>query len=84
MLVFTRATGLTPHQYVLRVRIERAKLQLENRTLSIAEVSRLSGFRTQEHFTKVFRKMVGVTPREFRSAMQREHGSMERDLNRKR
>jgi AraC family transcriptional regulator len=84
VLVFTRATGLTPHQYVLRVRIERAKLQLENRTLSIAEVSRLSGFRTQEHFTKVFRKMVGVTPREFRSAMQREHGSMERDLNRKR
>jgi len=67
--LFTKATGLTPHQYVLRVRIESAKLRLKDETLSIAEVSRLTGFRTQEHFTKVFRKIVGVTPREFRSAI---------------
>jgi AraC-like DNA-binding protein len=43
---------------------------LNNETLSIAEVSRLTGFRTQEHFTKVFRKIVGVTPREFRSGIE--------------
>jgi AraC family transcriptional regulator len=69
VLLFTKATGLTPHQYVLRVRIESAKLHLKDEALSIAEVSRLTGFRTQEHFTKVFRKIVGVTPREFRSAI---------------
>jgi AraC-like DNA-binding protein len=68
VLLFTKATGLTPHQYVLRARIESAKLHLKDEALSIAEVSRLTGFRTQEHFTKVFRKMVGITPREFRSA----------------
>jgi AraC-like DNA-binding protein len=67
VLLFTKATGLTPHQYVLQVRIESAKLQLKDKTLSIAEVSRLTGFRAQEHFTKVFRKIVGITPREFRS-----------------
>lgn len=65
--LFTQATGLTPHQYVLRARIESAKLHLRDEALSIAEVSKLTGFRTQEHFTKVFRKIVGVTPREFRN-----------------
>jgi AraC-like DNA-binding protein len=69
VLLFTKVTGLTPHQYVLRARIDSAKLHLKDEALSIAEVSRLAGFRTQEHFTKVFRKIVGVTPREFRSAI---------------
>ena len=69
VLLFARATGLTPHQYVLRARIDSAKLHLKDEALSIAEVSRLTGFRTQGHFTKVFRKIVGVTPREFRSAI---------------
>ena len=69
VLLFTKATGLTPHQYVLRARIASAKLHLNDEALSIAEVSKLAGFRTQEHFTKVFRKIVGVTPREFRSAI---------------
>ena len=67
VLLFTKATVLTPHQYVLRARIDSAKLHLKDEALSIAEVSRLTGFRTQEHFTKVFRKIVGVTPRKFRS-----------------
>ena len=71
VLLFTKATGLSPHQYVLRARIDSAKLLLKDEGLSIAEVSRLTGFRTQEHFTKVFRKIVGVTPREFRSAIER-------------
>jgi AraC family transcriptional regulator len=65
---FTEATGMTPHQYVLRTRIDSAKVYLKDEALSITEVSRLTGFRTQGHFTKVFRKIVGVTPREFRSA----------------
>jgi AraC-like DNA-binding protein len=69
VLLFTKATGQSPHQYVLRARIDSAKLHLNDEELSIAEVSRLVGFRTQEHFTKVFRKIVGVTPREFRSAI---------------
>jgi len=69
VLLFTEATGLTPHQYVLRARIESAKIHLKDQALSIAEVGRLTGFRTQEHFTKVFRKIVGVTPRDFRSGI---------------
>ena len=68
VLLFTKATGVTPHQYVLRARIDSAKLLLKDEGLSIAEVSRLTGFRTQEHFSKVFRKIAGATPSEFRNA----------------
>jgi AraC-like DNA-binding protein len=64
--LFTKETGLSPHQYVLRVRIERAKIHLKDDSLTVAEVSRLVGFRTQEHFSKVFRRVVGVTPSYFR------------------
>lgn len=72
--LFTKATGVTPHQFVLRERIERAKVYLQDETLSIRQVSRLTGFRTQEHFTKVFRKIAGMTPTEYRSARsRREH-----------
>jgi AraC family transcriptional regulator len=69
VLLFTKATGLSPHQYVLRARVDSAKLLLKDEALTIADVSRLTGFRTQEHFTKVFRKIAGVTPRDFRRAI---------------
>jgi AraC-like DNA-binding protein len=67
--LFTKETGLSPHQYVLRVRIERAKIHLRDDTLSVSQVSKLVGFRTQEHFTKVFRRVVGVTPSKFREEL---------------
>lgn len=64
--LFTKTTGLSPHQYVLRERIEHAKRYLQDETLNVGQVSRLTGFRTQGHFAKVFRKLVGVTPSRFR------------------
>ncbi len=66
---FTRATGMSPHQYVLRARIERAKLHLNEESNTIADVSRLIGFRTQEHFSKVFRRIVGQTPTDYRHSL---------------
>lgn len=67
--LFTKATGLSPHQYVLRARVARAKCYLQDEMLSVAQVSGLTGFRTQEHFTKVFRRIVGVTPSKFREGL---------------
>jgi AraC family transcriptional regulator len=67
---FTKATGLSPHQYVLRERIERAKSYLEDDAHSILQVSMLTGFRTQGHFAKVFRRLVGTTPSGFREALR--------------
>ena len=63
---FKAATGLAPHQYVIARRIERAQELLQtNRELGLAEVAFRSGFANQSHFCLHFRRIVGVTPRQF-------------------
>jgi len=64
--LFKQSTGSSPHQYLLRRRLDRAKTLLRQPQISLAEVSASTGFADQSHFTKVFRQFVGVTPSEFR------------------
>lgn len=59
---FKQATGMAPHQYVLYTRIERAKGLLLQGKLSVAEVATRVGFFDQSHFTRYFKRIVGVTP----------------------
>ncbi len=66
---FRASTGLPPHQYVLRRRIERAKVLLRRRDLSILEVALSCGFSSQSHFAGVFRALAGVTPRGYRQSL---------------
>jgi AraC family transcriptional regulator len=65
--LFKQSTGLSPHQYVLRQRIERAKEYLRNAGLTASQAATETGFADQSHFTKVFRRIVGVTPMQFRA-----------------
>jgi AraC family transcriptional regulator len=65
--LFKQSTGLSPHHYVLRQRVGLAKEHLRNPKVSIIEASVLAGFSDQSHFTKVFHRVVGVTPKEFRA-----------------
>jgi len=65
--LFQRSTGVPPHQFVVRTRIERALTLLAARELSIARISRAVGFRTASHFSTVFRRVTGVTPRAYRA-----------------
>lgn len=65
---FRVATGLPPHEFVLRRRIERAQELLGRAELSILEVALSVGFHTHSHFTSVFRRIVGWTPSEWRRA----------------
>jgi AraC-like DNA-binding protein len=67
--LFKQSTGLSPHRYVLRAKIERAKEYLRDLRVSVFEASVLTGFADQSYFTKVFRRVVGVTPTEFRARM---------------
>jgi AraC family transcriptional regulator len=60
--VFKRATGLSPHQYVLSQRIQLAQRLLTETKLSIAEVAQDLGFYDQSHFTYHFKRLMGVTP----------------------
>jgi len=65
---FKAATGLRPHEYLLRRRIERAQEKLAGTTMSLVEVALSVGFQTQSHFTSVFTRMVGLPPRAWRQA----------------
>ena len=63
---FKQSMGESPHQYVLRQRIEKAKHLLRNPQVSIIEASTLTGFVDQSHFSKVFRRLVGAAPSQYR------------------
>lgn len=63
--LFKQSTGVTPHQYVIHCRIERAKELLRHQKLAIAEVAKIVGFVDQSHFHRHFKRLVGVTPKAF-------------------
>jgi AraC-like DNA-binding protein len=59
---FKKAFGETPHRYLLRRRIERAKELLRGTPLSVTEVSLAVGFRSLGSFSTAFRQLVGESP----------------------
>jgi len=62
--MFSRATGMPPHAYQMQVRITRARsLLLRNRR--IADVALATGFADQSHFTRHFKRLIGVTPAQY-------------------
>jgi len=67
---FKKVTGCSPHQYVIRQRIERAKELLKQTDLPIMEIAMSVGFATQNHFTTVFGKLSGTTPKQYRNSVK--------------
>src|SRR5215469_12809605 len=65
---FKQSTGESPHQYVLRRRIEKAKEFLIQPQVSVIEASTRTGFVDQSHFSKVFHRIVGVPPSQYKSS----------------
>src|SRR6266852_2330170 len=63
---FKRTTGTTPHQYLIKFRIERAKALLAGSEMPLVEVGLQSGFSHQSHFTRLFHKLTGTTPQAYR------------------
>lgn len=63
---FTRAfretTGLPPHRWLLRCRIDRARELLADRSLTLSEVALAAGFADQSHLTRVFTRTLGIAP----------------------
>jgi AraC family transcriptional regulator len=64
--MFRKSTGETPHQFVLRQRLERAKAMLRGPDSRILDVAVACGFKTQQHFAQVFGDVCGISPRRFR------------------
>jgi len=64
--MFRKSTGQTPHRFVLRQRLERAKAMLRAPDARVLDVAVACGFKTQQHFAQVFRDVWGVSPTEYR------------------
>jgi len=64
--MFRKSTGETPHQFVLRLRVERAKEMLRSAESRVLDVAIACGFKTQQHFARVFRHVCGTSPTEYR------------------
>jgi AraC family transcriptional regulator len=64
--MFRKSTGETPHQFVRRQRVERAKAILRAPDARVLDVAVACGFKTQQHFAQVFRDVCGVSPTEYR------------------
>ncbi|MBW4617836.1 MAG: AraC family transcriptional regulator [Cyanosarcina radialis HA8281-LM2] len=62
---FKQSTGRSPHQYVIRYRIDRAKQLLRQGESSIAEIAYRLGFTHQSHFSYHFKRLVGSSPKAF-------------------
>lgn len=65
---FKARTGLPPHRYLLRLRVEQAGLLLRTGTEPIADIAARCGFSHQEHLTRVLRSHLGTTPAALRRA----------------
>ena len=63
---FRAATGYSPHRYIIRRKVVHAQTLLRDPAMSVVDVALLLGFRTQAHFTVVFKSIVGHPPAHWR------------------
>ncbi|MDB5653325.1 MAG: Transcriptional regulator, AraC family [Tardiphaga sp.] len=63
---FREATGQTPHRWMLEKRVERARGLLTESELALADVALVCGFADQSHFTRIFSRLIGVPPGNYR------------------
>jgi len=64
--MFRAATGQTPHNYVLHLRVARARELLNEPSVSLTEIALECGFSSHSHMTRVFHQFVGMTPSAYR------------------
>ncbi|NER80324.1 MAG: helix-turn-helix transcriptional regulator [Leptolyngbya sp. SIO1D8] len=62
---FKQSMGITPHQYIIQQRVERAKQLLPEGKMSIAEIAIACGFTHQSHLNRHFKRLTGLTPKGF-------------------
>jgi AraC family transcriptional regulator len=67
---FRRSTGAAPHQWLMTRRVEVAKEKLRDGRLPLSEVAMVCGFADQSHLTRVFSRLVGVSPGAYRRALE--------------
>lgn len=71
--LFSKTIGMSPHQYLTRLRLERAQAYLRDSTMSIAEISDTVGFSDPLYFSRLFSKTYGLSPRAYRDGNRRKY-----------
>jgi AraC family transcriptional regulator len=64
--MFKKSVGKSPHQYVLQQRVQYAKELIVSLDLRMIDIAVASGFKTQQHFARIFREICGLNPTEYR------------------
>jgi AraC family transcriptional regulator len=72
--VFRRSVGMSPYQYVIKVRLKRALAMLPNRGLSMAEIAVQTGFADQSHMCRWMRRAYGAAPTQLAERLRRNAG----------
>lgn len=67
---FKYFTGLSPHQYLLQLRIQKSRHLLASTSKSIKEIAYLTGFESQYYFSRIFKQKMGQNPSDFRNQTQ--------------
>jgi AraC family transcriptional regulator len=68
--MFRAATGYSPHNYLLNLRLERARELLKNPSRSLIDIALDCGFSSHSHLSRLFHKSVGVTPSDYRRSLR--------------
>ena len=64
--LFRNRTGVPPYRFLSTMRLERAKMLLQNTSVQLSEIALVCQFSNQTNFTRAFRQFAGVTPSVFR------------------
>jgi transcriptional regulator GlxA family with amidase domain len=79
---FRQSTGVPPHRWLLKERVERAKKLLQDPDTALADIALSCGFSDQSHFTRVFSATLGTSPGAWRRMRMRPRDSITADLKR--
>lgn len=66
---FKSQTGKTPYEYLLDLKIEKAKKMLKSNKYTVTEISMMCGFSSHSHFTSTFKKKTGISPTEYKLSL---------------
>jgi AraC family transcriptional regulator len=68
--MFRAATGYSPHNYLLNLKLERARELLKNPSMSLIDIALDCGFSSHSHMSRLFHKLIGVTPSAYRRSLR--------------
>lgn len=68
--VFTKATGMSPYNFLINERVENAKKHLSSSNLTISQIATKTGFSSIERFSNIFKIKTGMSPKKYRSSVK--------------